>query len=315
MVHSVKVGNLDLHFVPNAKATCVCVVVGWTMKEGNWFVLNKLKRGFPCSCPELSYGSEHMSLAYGVYQLAQSKLLGDAKAQQTSKAASVSCGYQNDEFFICVRTIGTLSAVRKVLSVLEQCMIPDRLYPAYASNIKLLNSKPSRDEFAYCVTTITKSMQSLKCLVIGKAKFDDQKLALIAESASAKFSAASSEAGTKPYSLAKSRGESEFPTVKAKSPMAAIVTADFLHSALYERIDVNSQTVIVYNEKWSKPKSLDKTKVKKWVTQKYGKLADLESSLVFLAVSKCELDPSSGIEFTKKSATASTIGDLVASSF
>ena len=96
MSHSVKVGNLSLTFVPNSKASCVCVTVGWSMKEGNWFVLNKLKRGVPCTCPDLAHGSEHTALAYTVFQLAESRLLGDAKAQQTSKASGVSCGFQND---------------------------------------------------------------------------------------------------------------------------------------------------------------------------------------------------------------------------
>ncbi len=310
-----KAGNLNLTFVPNAKASCVCVTVGWSMKEGNWFVLNKLARGVPCTCPELAHGSEHTSLAYSVFQHVREKLLGDAKAQQATKASSVSCGLQNDEFFICVKTIGTVSAVRKVLSVLEQSLVPSRLYLNYVANIKLLNGKPTREEFMFCANDLAKSMKSLECLVIGKAKFDKEKLALIVGSASGKFAAEEVKGGSKPASLSAKPGESEYPTIKCDSPMSAILAADFLGNVSYESIDINSKTIIVYRENWKQPKNLDKKKVEKWIMQRYGKLADLGSSLTYLAVSQCMINPSDAISFVKGSVTLQTVANLTKSAF
>ncbi len=314
MALSVKEGNLNITFVPNAKASCVCVSVGWELKEGNWFVLEKLKRGIPCSCPELSHGSEHTSLAYTVYQLVESKMLGDAKAQQATKANAVSCGLQNDEFFICIKTVGTVSAVRKVLSVLEQCLVPAKLFPGYAANIKILNGKPTREEFTYCASNLYKSMQSLSCIVVGKAKFDKTKLALIA-SAAKKFAGADVKGGTKPESLSRKANDSEFPSIKCKSGMDAILVANFLRNALHEKIRVCNSDVLVYKEKWSPPKSLDKSKVEKWVMAKYGKLADLGSSLVLLAVSYCDINPSEAIAFSKQNVTASSVASAIKAAF
>lgn len=312
---SAKKGRLDLTFIPNVKASSVSVLMGWKLPSVNWFVLDKLKRGQPCGCPDLSHGSEITTCAYSVYQYAHSKLMGDAKAQQSSKAAYVGCGFHNDEFFICVKTAGTFSAIRKVVSELMKSLTPEKLYPVYSANIRILNGKPDRSEFNYCANEIRKSMNDITCLVIGKAKLDKGKVQAICDKGTEKYNdGKAAEPSVKPSSLSKEKGKSSFPTLKSKG-MGAPLVADFIESNSHERAIPTSGMILVYNEKWSAPKSLDKKKIDNWVKQKYGKLTDLGSSLLFLAVSECNINPTDGIVFAKKDVKSSDVANMIKEAF
>lgn len=309
---SSKSGNLSVTFIPNQKASCVCVVVGWKVPDCNWFVLRKLKRGEPCGCVEVAHGTEITTLSYAVAQLIDMKLMGDAKAQQVAKTSGVSCDIQNGEFFVCVKTAGTGTAIRKVLSVIEQCLIPERLYPLYQNSLKLINAKPSREEANHCAAELRDSMKNLTCLIVGKAKLDKAKLDLITESAASKYSEMK-DVGTKvkPASLSKPAGKTDFPSLKAKG-MAAVLVADFMN-VLREKVSINSDEVIIYREKWDK--KIDKKKIDSWVNARYGKLVGLGPALVFLASSNCEINPTEAIAFSKKDVTSKLVAEMIKSAF
>lgn len=302
-----KSGNLNLHFVQNNKAGGVCLQVGWKCPDGNWFVLNKLKRGEPCGCPALSHGSETTALAYSVFQYINNKLAGDAKSQEASKVSGVSCGLQNGEFFICVKPAGSMSGIRKALMVVEQNLAPEKMYPLYAANIKLLNGTSHREEFNECANAMRESMKSQVCLLTGKVKLDSAKLKAIVEKAAGKYSTGTKVGPIKkPASLVLANHGSDFPTVKAKGMNAALVS-DFIDYATHERTAINSGDVLVYRENWTKPKGLNAKKVDTWCNARFGKLSDATSALVYLSCMKCEIDPSSAIAFSKTKATASSI--------
>ena len=177
----------------------------------------------------------------------------------------------------------------------------------------MLNAKASREEFNYCADELRKSMGSLTCLIVGKAKLDKDKLGIITEHAASKYSDSKKiDSKSRPLSLSTPMGETEFPTLKAKG-MAAPLVADFMDYAVKERVAVNSGEVIVYKEKWEK--KMDKKKVDSWVKSRYGKLGNLTSSLILLAISDCNINPSEAIAFSKNESTSKSVADLIKSAF
>jgi len=192
-----KSGNLHLHLVPYAKAACLQVMIGFKVKNINWFVLNKLKRGEPCGCPSLAHGSEATSLAFSLYKYIIAKLNISAGIQEKSKAVNIQCFTQNEMFFITLQTLNNGSALRKVLSLVEKNLEPEKLFPYYKACIKLLNGSASREEFISVANEMNESLSKVVCLVSGKINLDQAKLKMIVEAAAGKFKPKSKLSGGK----------------------------------------------------------------------------------------------------------------------
>lgn len=296
-----KKGNLHVQFIPNAKAGGVCISVGFASPNSNWFVLNKLKRGEPCGCPSLSHGSEDTALAYAIYQNVCDKLLSDIKAQQASKVSGIACNLQNGEFTIYVKAAGNVSGIRKVLSVVEQSLTPDKLYQAYSANIKLLNASPHREEFNACVNDMHKHLKNIVAVVIGKVNMDKEKLTDIVDKATAKFNAGHAlSPAKKPESLSFAKHNTDYPVIKSKGMMATVV-ADYITSATHERAVVKDGSVIVYKLEWTSKNINDAHRIDNWANAKFGKSQELKSALVYLACVNAEINPSAVVSFMKES--------------
>lgn len=304
-----KSGNLSLRVVPFAKAGCMQTMIGFEVEDINWFVLNKLKRGEKCSCPSLAHGSEATSMAYSLYRAIQSVIVSTPLKQEKSRASSMDCGVQNGMFFITIQHQSTLSALRKVLSLVESKLAPEALYKMYASCIDLLNGKASREEFNYCANSLRDSLKKLTCVSSGKININKEALEKLVESAAAKYKSGEKlKPESKPESLAEKEGTTSFPTVKA-SGMHAVFLANFLRNATTESVAVNSEEVIVYKQNW-KPSAGLSGKIEYWA--KFAdKVGDLSAAFTYFAIMNRDTDPATLHSFSSEKLTTTELAAAV----
>ena len=298
-------GGVSLSYFASPKAGGVCIAIGWKCPSLNWFVLNKLKRAEQCSCPTLAPGSEMTAVAYSVYLNIYDKLMRDPKATQDSKVAGVSCNYQNGEFFVCIRSGSTFSGIRKALVLTAKALTPTKLYQTYASCIRLLNGKPSRDEFDHCSGVISGHVQSLNCVVVGKVKIADDNLKVLVETVAAAIPDSVKPSGSKPESGEPS-AETSYPTVPAKG-VAAVLVADFVLSMIPDPVTVHSDVVIVKKLGWKAPK-VESDKIERWTNSRFGKLENIPVATAFAGLATCQMNP----ELAAKVGSGSlTVKDIV----
>jgi hypothetical protein len=282
--------ELSICFVPNAKAGCMQLMIGWPAPQTNWFVLNKLKRGEPCGCVSLAYGSEETALNYSLFQHIRNKLNNDPNSQRSSKVSQVNCDFQNNMFYLFMQTVSNTAGVRKVLTMIIQSLTPTKLYKSYCANIKVLNGKPSRAQFNHCANQMSISVKTLSCIISGKMKLDNNKLNDLVDYVVKKYKNYDKLLPEeKPCSLTATPGKSEYPRIKAEG-VAAPLTIGFLNTIYPDVMVINSPDIIVYNNKWEPPSAIN-DKIDKWCASRYGKIIDLTPVLVYFITSIGTVDP------------------------
>jgi hypothetical protein len=309
-----KSGNLHVHVVPYVKAACMQIMIGFKVKDINWFVLNKLKRGEPCSCPSLSHGSEATALAFSLYKFILTKMNASAGVQEKTKAVNIQCYTQNGVFFITMQTISNGSALRKVLSSVEKCFVPESLYAYYKYCITLLNGKPSKEEFAYVANQLRDSLKDVTCVASGKINMTKDTLSAIVQSAASKYKSDFKKLSgeTKPMSLSAEPGESSYPHLSAKK-MNVTFVADFLRNNTQELVVVNSEKVLVYRQNWKPSASLDAHKVDFWIKRNYEKIHDLKPALIYISMIRGDVDPETICDFIDQKFTLSDLSSAIKS--
>ena len=111
-----KEGYIRIYLVNDKSLPNASITLGFKY-ACNWFVLQKLKRGQPCSCLELAYASENTCIAYSIYEMIKEKLMGSPLEQSKSKISTMDCNYQNGEFIITFNCLNNISVVRKILTI------------------------------------------------------------------------------------------------------------------------------------------------------------------------------------------------------
>lgn len=299
-------GNIKLFMVNNKLLPNTSVAIGFKC-QCNWFVLQKLILGQPCSCIDLAYASENTCVAFSIYETIKEKLMGSPLEQSLSKVSSMLCNYQNDEFVITFNCQNNISTVKKNLISVISKITPSKYYSKYSNNIKLLNGNPFKSEFIYSVNQL-KNM-TLNIFIIGKLNVSDEKMSDIAKKLNEKFiPIIEMGAGEKPASLNKQIGQTLYPTTISDGYNAVFVR-DFIRSETGFSTVVNSGSVIIYNKKWNiASKRIDESHIKKYVDTKYGKLKDkfIHMSLYMIA-SECSLDILNMIRLYKDNPLTSSI--------
>lgn len=191
-----KKGNLKLLVKSYKKLPDVAVCMNFKV-DGSACALNNIRNGH--SCCQLTdeksgkahccypKGTEEMAICYAVFCLIREKLSGSPLDVAKSRSGAVNCGYHDGHFFICWNTQGSLSMIRKTLSIAVRCLVPEKLYAAYQKFIRQIGGKPSREEFNYCANDILSSLKSsICCVVVGKTNVDQAQLDLALTSILAK---------------------------------------------------------------------------------------------------------------------------------
>ena len=310
----VKSGNLSLNLLSFAKAPSAQISVGFSIEGLNWFVLNKLIRGDPCSCPSLAYGSEVTSLCFSIFKMVEFQLISNPKLQNASKVSRVNCNAQNGMFFITIETQNNGSAMRKVLSVVMKSLVPERMFKIFSGNIRLLNGTPDRSHFNYVVNMVRESLKDVTVLVIGKfpPTLDKEKVKEFADSIQNKFNSEFKKLGDakKPESMDIEMGVTEFPTLTSKG-INAVFIAQFLRFMHPEiRIDVHSDEIIIRNLRWKANDSAMEKSAKLYCS-KFANVNDLKMVCIYGVVCKVECDPQTIIKFAEKDGNKFTSNDYL----
>jgi hypothetical protein len=265
--------KLSYYVIESKLTPDMSIVVGFKYLC-NWFVLQKLVRGQPCMCAELAHASENTSMIYSIYEAVREKLVGSPVEQMSSKVSSIKCNYQNGEFIISINCSNNTSSAKKIVSAIVSKMTPSKYYNRYCNNIRLLNGKPSRSEFIYCSNEL--GDVSLNVFAIGK--LSPTKFKEFINAVSIKIPAHTKQhGGTKPHSLTKIAGETEYPINEADG-YKAIFVRDYIKFVTGYNAVIKSGKVITYNKKWTKDRLKQKIKsvdaIGKFVQKKYARLGD-----------------------------------------
>lgn len=303
-------GAISAFLVNNKSLSNTSVMLSFKY-ECNWFVLQKLMRGQPCSCLELAYASENTCVAYSIYEVIREKLIGSPLEQSKSNISTMTCDYQNGEFLMSFNCPNNLPIIRKNLLIAVSKITPQKYYTKYSHNIKLLNGKPFKNEFLYCSDSL-KDIK-LSVFIVGKFNVDDNKFGNMISKIDAKFSKIPSQSGgEKPRSLDKKQGRTSYPSNSADGYKAVFVR-DFIKSETGLPCVINSGEVIVYNNKWNvNSKKVSKSAVKKHTEQKYAKLKDKFIPMtLYMIAADCLLDIANIIKLHKESPSPSTVAGYI----
>lgn len=280
----------------------------------NWFVLQKLIRGQPCSCIELAYASETTCTAYSIYESIKEVLMGSPLEQLKSKISSMSCNYQNDEFLISFNCSNSLTVVKKNLAVAMSKFTPHKYYAKYSHNIKLLNGKPHKKEYMYCANLLKNV--PITAFIIGKITTSKEKFDASISKVFERLKPVIIVEGERSRNLDKYQGVTDYPTVKTSSYNSVFIK-DFVKSETGVTLAVHSKLVIIYNKQWnSVSKKITTKHIDKYVEKKYAKLEDkFIPMMLYMASSDCSLDTQNLIKLHKASPTTNDVAKLLKSAF
>jgi len=278
--------HIDYLYV-NSGVANICI--SWKT-EANWFVLKKLLKGEPCSCTKLSKYSEMTALNYAIFDAINTRLMGDPKAQASTKCSKVCCNYSNGHFTICITVPASLSAVRKALNIAVYNFRPSAMYAGYCTNIKILNGRPDKKEFAWCCNNI--GSPKMHVMVVGKVNLGKENSAkitglnIISESCNAKVQPYKKiTPDAVPVSHAETMGDTEFPTLKSSSKHSTLLL-ELISDFLPQSTAINSNELIIYDKGFKMNDSM-RDRLGRWCDSKFGKIDNLSDILTWHLSTKC----------------------------
>jgi hypothetical protein len=300
MLHIKKAG-IDLNFQQNPRASSACVSVGFKVKGLNWFVLNKLLIGVPCSCPSLAHGSEITSVCYSIFTAVNTKLQSNPKVSNLTKVFSTAtCNIQNGMFFINVNTQHNFNAIKRVIGVIFGAMKqPESHYREYVAGLSTLNSKSSRDEFNYAATMVRAGLRELEVLIIAKlpSSVGKDKLSILMDmmvESHASFSHEKLTPSSEPENMKMHINPTQHPSVKTHGMYTFLVTLFLRAKMPGVRVTPNSDEVIVYTDTFHH-KHFDKA-IGAWC-KKLVNVPDLHVAFATMGMNLGQVDPATLVEF------------------
>lgn len=259
----------------------------------NWFVLNKLVTGQPCSCPELAYASENTCVLYSIFEDVREALIGTPVARHKYKVSTVACNYQNGEFLISINCPNNFAVVESIMTEVAHKLVPRSTYNRYAYNIRLLNGVPINEEFLYICNKMAGA--AINFVVGGSLNASRDVInELLTQLFKLMGDPSPLVGGAPPQSLAKKQGVTEYPVVAAAGYKAFYVDA-FIRHATGVSTAIHSGGVIIYDKEWGKTAaSLTARMIDGYVAEAYSAGEDYNTAVTLFAASiECSLDTAS----------------------
>jgi hypothetical protein len=291
-------------------AVCMCIPY-----NGCWHCLNALKYNMPCD-HSTHKGSEHSALLFSVFECIRDKFIGSPLELMKSRVSHVNCNLQNGQMVISWNTQGSMSSLRKTISLALSCLSPQKLFSKYSENMKLISGKSNRGEFGTCANDLIASIKKEICIsVVGKINIDNKKLKAVSDSVYKKLPASEPISSKDTEQIPKNDEYVEiYPSIKA-SGISAVAVADYIRNkAGGMNVLVNSDSVIIYNKLWeTKRKTLKQMpRIKDYVDKKYIKLGDhFYLIFAYLAITQGITDCGTIQKILKNKPTASSMKELI----
>jgi hypothetical protein len=181
--------------------------------------------------------------------------------------------------------------------------------------MRILNGKPDKKEFMYCVSLL-KNMH-INLIIAGKLKLKDEKFYELVDKISSKIPIIDIEESRDiPSSLNTKQGVSEFPTIKSSS-YKQIFISDFIQSETKFPVSIYSCNIIIYHKKWRVlSEKITEKKIKSYIEKKYKKLGDkFIPMIIYDTLSKALLDSKCLLKLFHDSPTISDAGKYISSAF
>ena len=288
---------------PTKVAPGASITIGFKC-HGNPYVLEKLKAGKPCTCPELAKYSRMTATLYTVYQTASDVLMGNHLEISRNKIMSMGCGYQNGEFYIHVSVSAAFGAIRRVILRTIKSMNVLKNYQKYVSNIKLLNGKAVKEDFLHCANKVQSCIPKLTVVVTGKG-FKKEQIDSIGD-----------RIDLKPFNFK----ETKMPftmnpdmmmscavnnTTLNTSGLQAVFVKRYIETFTSLKVEIiDGKVVVCHNVNLSKIYS--DARAQRFAS-KYDKIKDLKEFMLFSASNDGLLSASDLIEASKKKYTVAQI--------
>lgn len=303
--------NMAVKHIFDPKAKIAGIAIGFKVPDVNWFVMRKLKKGEPCNCSELAHGSEQTACVYAVYQTVCKNIVGDPRIREKTGADKCLFNYQNGEAVIIISAPATNSNIKTLLRLVAKSLTPQKFYPQYSINIRMLNGSPKRDEFNYCCNNM-----KLDCniVIVSSLKNANEKdLHSVFVSKLTKFE--KQQPASKPVSLAKARGSTEFPTLNIKSDVARLLVADYISASGVNTALIDSHIVVYYPaDRWETVRKMldDSKKIDRYVDSHY-RLKNFNSAIVYDALMSGQLNVPAIKSFASKTPSMAEIKKIIKS--
>lgn len=270
-----KLKNLELNIATCKKLPDIAVMLGFDFKCSN-VAIHKLKDMFlfdTLECNKVYEDYEQSSLAYALYSTIKTKMTGSVLELSRSRVSRIDCGSREGKFMISWNTQGSISMLRKTLSLSFSVINPHKLFTKYSDNCKKLGVKPDRETFNYIANSFADVIKKkIKILVVGRIKVDSSKIKDMLQQVEKKLPKLSNEKGTKPEIHEKITYT--YPSLKISGIDSAVIE-DYIRNNGMSTVAVDNHIVVCNNTFNTKRKTLkDTDRIKKFIQQKYEKLGD-----------------------------------------
>jgi hypothetical protein len=163
------------------------------------------------------------------------------------------CNIVNGQFVMRFTLSNRLGHVVKLLKIVNTKF--NSAFPEYSRAIAILNGRPNREEFNFCADAINKA--ALSTFVLTSIKLDTARNAKLA--AIERKTAAVTGKKSSPASLREPKGQTEYLSVAAKSPMSALLCA-YLHDMGCNCVLADDRVIVYAQTTAAAQRMLDRAK-------------------------------------------------------
>ncbi len=251
----------------------------------------KLKNIAPCCFKKLKNncmqeavamrGTAQAAFAYALYEAVRDKLAGSGLEIFKTKVSDVDVNVINGMITIIWKTHGTISALRKSMSIAVSCLNPTKLFSKYAENYKLLTgNKASQVEYQPLAEEFAENIRKeILFTAVGKINITMAKVRDIVDFVVEKIPETDLHASALYH--AKNRISADevptlFPHIVCKGLDAAVLVDYIRNNSNGINVEIANDRVVIYSKTWNTiHKNLkDSKKITNYITKKYSALEE-----------------------------------------
>lgn len=271
-----KHNNIFIFSSNNPKSSGVSLSISIEAKV-NSLVLDQLK----CkNIPMKMYKNTDMTcICYSIYQSFKQQTIDNPLVVNKTRANNVDCGVDGEKFVIQCNTQGSLTYVKKCITIIIKCLNIGKLFSQYEKNMKSLELKSNRPVFNKYLNLLMDSIsKKIDISITGRINLNkkDKDKKPIPPSATLNLLLKSLPVikNVKIKAPLEDRkdyvdNDLTFPEVKCSGPNRIILYSYISSSGLPVKFSDNGLYVMSHSWETISKKLKDKNKIKKFISQKF----------------------------------------------